>query len=125
MSLHVTSSAIFFEFAVSRFMISTTTMIARIVRMALSFRTLGLRGASVLSLEIGLVSDVHCNLLLTYFTRNCTQLAPINAKNARKITNIRIHVERIIGSVHQGFRSYQQQEFYGRSLFHTEPKTVV
>jgi len=69
MSFHVTPSAIFFEFVVSWFMISTTTMVARIVGMALSFRTLGLRGASVLSLEFGVVSDVHCNLLLTYLQK--------------------------------------------------------
>ena len=38
------------------------------------------------------------------FTRGYEQLASVDVENTRKIANVRIHVERIIGSVHQRFQ---------------------
>ena len=38
------------------------------------------------------------------FTRGCEQLPPVDVENTRKIANVRIHVERIIGSVRQRFQ---------------------
>ena len=37
------------------------------------------------------------------FTRGCEQLAPVDVENTRKIANVRIHVEKIIGSIRQCF----------------------
>ena len=38
------------------------------------------------------------------FTRGYDQLASVDVENARKIADVRIHVERIIGSVRQRFQ---------------------
>ena len=38
------------------------------------------------------------------FTRGCEQLAPVDVENTRKVANVRIHVEKIIGSVRQRFQ---------------------
>ena len=38
------------------------------------------------------------------FTRGCEQLASVDFENTRKTANVRIHVEKIIGSVRQRFQ---------------------
>ena len=40
------------------------------------------------------------------FTRDCEQLPPADVEATQKLANVRIHVERIIGAVHQRFSFY-------------------
>lgn len=45
------------------------------------------------------------------FTKGKSQLHPIEIENTRKIANVRIHVERIIGQIRQKFTILHQQRF--------------
>ena len=42
-------------------------------------------------------------LQIPAFTRGKSQLAPVDLETTRKIAQVRIHVERVIGSVHQKY----------------------
>ena len=44
------------------------------------------------------------------FTRDESQLNPKDVKATRKIANVRIHVERVIGAVHPRFKNECQQQ---------------
>lgn len=44
------------------------------------------------------------NLNIPAFTRGKSQLDPKDVEATRKLANVRIHVERVIGAVHQRFK---------------------
>ena len=46
---------------------------------------------------------VLATLEISAFKRSCGQLNPVDVENTRKIANVRMHVESLIGSVRQRF----------------------
>ena len=50
------------------------------------------------------VAMLGATLDIPAFTRGCTQLPPSDVEATRKLANVRIHVERIIGAVRQRFQ---------------------
>jgi len=49
------------------------------------------------------VSLMQASLEIPTFTIGLTQLSPNDVEKTRKIVNLRIHVERVIGATRQGF----------------------
>ena len=63
---------------------------------------------------------------LPAFTRGCEQLSPSQVEATRKIANVRIHVERIIGVVRQRFQILSATGVLQKELVsHTTTRGVV
>ena len=46
---------------------------------------------------------MQASLEIPAFTKGMTQLSPVNVEKTRKLANLRIHVERVIGATRQRF----------------------
>jgi len=46
---------------------------------------------------------MQATLHIPSFTRGCTQLSPVDIENVRKLANVCIHIERVIGATHQRY----------------------
>ena len=49
------------------------------------------------------VARVQATLYIPSFTRGCSQLSPVDVEATRKLANVRIHIERVIGATRQRY----------------------
>ena len=49
----------------------------------------------------------HANLSIPAFTKGKNQLDPVDVEKTRGIANVRIHVERVIGSLRQSIQYFK------------------